>query len=168
MLDNLIGFHESGHSVISYLLGEMPETVTIRPDDTSEGHTAYLPVLARSLIRSAATGTSKLDQKLIEANLIVRAAGPMAQALHMRGGPPVTFIDKGSWETFDGRTDYEVAQKLRESTRKRLPVFSLDHAAEQAHELLRRRETWESVKRVAAELVRFRELTYDDLKYLIY
>lgn len=57
---------------------------------------------------------------------------------------------------------------LRESTRKRLPVFSLDDAAEQAHELLRRRDTWESVQRVAAELIRFKELRYDDLRLLIY
>jgi hypothetical protein len=118
MLDSLIAHHEAGHVTLSYLLGEMPETVTIRPDDTSDGRTEYLPVLARSLIRSAVTGTRKRDQKFIEANLIVRAAGPMAQALHMRGGPPVLFIDKGSWETFDGRGDYEVAEYLRESTRQ--------------------------------------------------
>ena len=168
MLDNLIAHHEAGHATLAFLLNEMPEKVTIRPDDTSGGHTEYLPVLARSLIRSAATGTRKLDQKYIEANLIVRAGGPMSQALFMRRGSPITFIDRDSWETFGGGTDYEVAEKLRERTRQRLPVFSLDHAAKQAHELLRRRDTWESVQRVAAELVRFKELGYDDLKFLIY
>jgi hypothetical protein len=167
-VDTLISYHEAGHCTISYLLGEMPEKVTIRPDETSGGHTEYLPVLARSLIRSAATGTRKLDAKYIEANMIVRAAGPAAQARFMRRGSPITFIDKGSWETFGGGTDYEVAEYLRESTRKRLPVFSLEDAAEQAHELLRRRDTWESVQRVAKELIRFKELGYDDLKLLIY
>lgn len=168
MLDSLSAHHESGHAVISFLLGEMPETVTIQPDATSDGHVEYLGVLARSLIRSAATGTSKWDQKRIEANLVVRAAGPMAQALHMRRGSPTTFIDRDSWATFDGAQDYDVAESLRENTRKRLPVYTLDHAAEQAHELLRRRDTWESVQRVAKVLVRFRSLGYDDLRLLVY
>jgi hypothetical protein len=52
--------------------------------------------------------------------------------------------------------------------RGNLPVLSLEDAAEQAHELLRRRDTWGSVQRVAAELIRFKELGYDDLKFLIH
>jgi hypothetical protein len=43
-MDNLIAYHEAGHATISYLLGEMPETVTIRPSDTSDGHVELLPV----------------------------------------------------------------------------------------------------------------------------
>ena len=167
MPDTLSAFHESGHATISFLLGEMPETVTIRPDDTSNGHTGLLPVMARSLVHAAATGTRKRDQKRIEAHLIVIAAGPMAQALHMRGAP-VTFLDWRSWETFGGANDYAVAKELRGSTQGRLPVFTLDHAAEQAGALLRRRDTWESVARIAAELIRFKELSYDDLKFLVY
>jgi hypothetical protein len=167
MLDNLVAHHEAGHATISYLLGEMPETVTIRPDDTSDGHTAYLPGRARSLIRSAATGTRKLDQKYIEANLVVRAAGPMAQAVFMRRGSPVTFIDRDSWATFDGRQDYDVADYLREQTRQRLPVFSLEDAAEQAHALLRRRDTWQSVQRVARELMRYQEIDYKLLQFAV-
>jgi hypothetical protein len=168
VLDNLIAHHEAGHVTLSWLLNEMPEKVTIRPDETSGGHCEYLPVLAGSLVRSAMTGTRKVDQKRIEANLIVRAAGPAAQARYMRGAP-VTFIDKGSWETFGGGTDYETSEYLREKTRQRLPgVLSLEDAAEQAHALLRRRDTWESVQRVAAELIRFKTLGYDDLRLLIY
>jgi hypothetical protein len=48
-MDALTAFHESGHATVSLLYGELPEHVTIRPDDDSGGHTALLGVEARAI-----------------------------------------------------------------------------------------------------------------------
>ena len=56
--------------------------VTIRPADDSEGHMELLPVMVEVLDRAATNGTRRRDRVMIEHNLIVRAAGPMAS-----GGP---------------------------------------------------------------------------------
>ena len=72
-----------------------------------------------------------------------------------------------NWELFDAGRDYEVADGLRRRAGA-LVHMNLDDAVDSATDLLEQPPVWESVERVAAELVRFRKLTYDDLKYLVY
>jgi ATP-dependent Zn protease len=51
MTDRLSAFHEAGHAVISLLLGELPDSASIRAEGDSLGHTRYLSVEARAIPR---------------------------------------------------------------------------------------------------------------------
>jgi ATP-dependent Zn protease len=63
MTDQLCAYHEAGHSVIALLLGSLPETVSIRPDGDSGGHTEYLPVESRQITKSIMFGNPEADRE---------------------------------------------------------------------------------------------------------
>ena len=165
-MDNLSAFHEGGHCVVSLLLGEMPENVSIRAEGDSLGHTSYLPVEATAIARAAMNARTKADRERVETFLLATAAGPAAQALKMRG-TPVNFLDQGSWETFGGGQDYRQFELVREKAGSRFRI-DRDQIVSEAFNFLDKPRVWAAVKRVAAELIRFKELTYDDLKLIIY
>jgi hypothetical protein len=95
-MDALSAYHEGGHSTVSFLLGEMPEEVTIRaeelPEGLSEGHTRYLGVEARAIAEAAVLGRSPADRERVTRFLIGVAAGPVAKSYYQRGnrGPSST------------------------------------------------------------------------------
>lgn len=101
-MDVLSAFHEGGHCTISFLLGELPDSASIRPEGDSLAYTAYLPVEARAIAEAAIRGSTDADRERVTRDLISNAAGPAAQALKMRGGSRTGFFASTSWETFGG------------------------------------------------------------------
>jgi hypothetical protein len=154
----LNAYHEAGHAVVGLLLGKSPEETTIRPgDDGSGGHTLYLGE-ARSIIAAAERGDVDFARQRTMAGLIATAAGPAAQAMHMRGGRTY-FLDRDSWATFGGASDFDAAEWILNATRNFVHV-DIDDVAEEASDLLEQPNTWAGVTNVAEDLLRFRELDF--------
>jgi len=163
-MDTLTAHHEAGHAVASFLLGEMPDYVTIRPEGDTAGHMAYLSVESRAIARAAVYGSTQADRDRVTTWLVSTAAGPAAQALFMRRGSRLHFFDQQSWETFDGGGDYRRASNVTGD----LPYANLEEAAEEAFDLLEQPEVWTAVRDVAEDLLRFKELPYEGIRDAIY
>jgi hypothetical protein len=158
MTSALTSYHESGHSTLSFLLGEMPEEVTIRPEGNSLGHTRYLSVESRAIAEAAVLGRTSSDRDRVTRFLITTAAGPCAQALYMRGSR-TNFIDEKSWEIFDGADDYRKVERVLELAQRLLHV-NMDAVVDEAYDLLEQPQVWSGVEQVAGDLLRFGELDY--------
>jgi len=163
-MDVLTAHHEAGHAVVSFLLGEMPDYVTIRAEGDTAGHMAYLPIEARAIARAAVYGSTQADRDRVTTWLVSVAAGPAAEALKMRRGSRLHFFDQKSWETFDGGHDYRKASKITGG----LPYASLEDAVEEAFDLLEQPGVWTAVTNVAEDLLRFKELDYEGIRDAIY
>jgi hypothetical protein len=165
-MDALSAYHESGHATVSFLLGEMPEEVTIRPEELpeglSEGHTRYLGVEARAIAEAAVLGRSPADRERVMRFLISTAAGPCAQAYYQRGSRG-SFFDQTGWEIFGGAMDYRQAVRVTEKAGKLLHVGLGDVVAE-ACSMLEQPEIWSAVEQVAGDLLRFGELDYTGVR----
>jgi hypothetical protein len=165
-MDALSAYHESGHATISFLLGEMPEEVTIRaeelPEGLSEGHTRYLGVEARAIAEAAVLGRTKADRDRVMRFLISTAAGPCAQAYYQRGSRG-SFFDQTGWEIFGGAMDYRQAVRVTEKAGKLLHV-GLDDVVAEACSMLERLEIWSAVEQVAGDLLRFEELDFEGVR----
>jgi hypothetical protein len=162
MTNALTSYHESGHAAISFLLGEMPEEVTIRPEGDSLGHTRYLSVESRAIAEAAVLGRTSSDRDRVTRFLITTAAGPAAQALYMRGSR-ANFIDEKSWEIFDGADDYRKVEHVVELAQRLLHV-NMDAVVDEANELLEQPAIWSAVEQVAGDLLRFGELDYTGVR----
>jgi hypothetical protein len=160
--DNLSCYHEAGHAVVSLLLGQLPETVSIRADDESSGRMEYLPIEARQITKSAMFGRTAEDRQRVMQFLVANAAGPAAQAMHMRKGSRANLDNKTSWETFAGGGDYDRAISVMNSA-KRLLHVSLEDIADEAFDLLEQPDIWAAVTHVAEDLRRFGELDYQGI-----
>jgi hypothetical protein len=157
MSEELSAFHEAGHAAISVLLGELPEEASIIEQGQSDGHTTYLPVEARAIAEAAFGGTDE-DQARVTAYLVGLAAGPCAQALHMRQGRRLEMAEPDTWEIFDGGQDYAQLERVLQAA-SWLDVEPGD-IVEEAFDLLEQPDIWSSVEHLAADLVRFKELDY--------
>jgi hypothetical protein len=162
MTDRLSAFHEAGHAVISLLLGELADSASIRAEGDSLGHTRYLSVEARAIAEAAVRGSTQADRDRVMAYLVGTAAGPAAQALHMRG-TRIDFLDQASWETFGGSRDYQQAERVIGKARSLL-VADMDDVASEAFDLLEQPGIWSAVKHVADDLLRFGELDYEGIQ----
>jgi hypothetical protein len=65
----------------------------------------YLPIEARQITKSAMFGRTEKDKQRVMQFLVANAAGPAAQAMHMRQGRRANLDSKTSWETFAGAGD---------------------------------------------------------------
>jgi hypothetical protein len=155
---NLSSYHEAGHSVIALLLGSLPETVSIHPDDESNGRMEYLPVEARVITESIMFGNTEADRQRVLAFLLANAAGAAALCLYMRGNR-VSLDNRNSWATFHGSQDFDRAVSLMGSA-KRLLTVSLVDVADEAFDLLEQPDIWTAVEHVAKDLRQFGELDY--------
>jgi hypothetical protein len=162
-MDTLTAYHESGHATIGLLLEKSPEDVSIqfRDTDSSEGHTRFLSE-AGVIIRAAGQGNVDFARDRTMASLIATAAGPAAQAMHMRGGRTY-FLDRDSWEIFGGVRDFEAAEGILGMTRQFVHA-DLDDIVEQAFDLLEQPEIWAGVEHVTKDLLRFKELDYEGVR----
>ncbi len=160
MPDKLSAFHEAGHATIAYLLGEFPERVSIRRKGDSYGHMRYLGVEADQVARAAILGTREIDRDIVMANLLAAAAGPVAQSLKMNGVRSSPF----PWTTFGGFRDHAIATKLMGAAGDLL-YTTLEDVADEASDLLKAR--WDAVERVAAELMRYKEIGFEELRAAI-
>jgi hypothetical protein len=165
-MDALSSYHESGHATISFLLGEMPEEVTIRaeelPEGLSEGHTRYLGVEARAIAEAAVLGRSPADRDRVMRFLIGVGAGPVAQSYYQRG-PGASFMDEEAWSIFGGAMDYRQAVRVTEKAGKLLHV-GLDDVVAEACSMLEQPEIWSAVEQVAGDLLPFGELDYEGVR----
>ena len=161
-MNTLTSFHEAGHSAISFLLGEMPEEVTIRPEGNSLGHTRYLSAESRAIAEAAVLGRTQGDRDRVTRFLITTASGPAAQAIFMRG-TRANFIDEKSWEIFDGADDYRKVERVLELAQRLLHV-NMDAVVDEANELLEQPAIWSAVEQVAGDLLRFGELDYTGVR----
>jgi hypothetical protein len=159
-MDTLTAYHEAGHATISLLLGESPDYATIEATDDMAGHMAYLPVESRAIAWSSVYGKSLEDQDRVLDWLVATASGPASQALYMRRGSRVHFLDKDSWETFGGGIDFRKATNVTGD----LPYANLEDAAEQAFDLLEQPSIWASVEHVAKDLLQFRTLDFEGIR----
>jgi len=164
-MDTLIAYHEAGHATVAFLLGALPETVTIRSDGESAGHMAYLPVEARSITKSVVFGRTPEDRQRVMAFLVANAAGACSQALYQRRGTRAGLFDQVGWEVFDGGQDYERTISIMHAARGLLHanVYLADVVAE-TYDLLEQPGVWSSVEQVAGDLVRFGELDYEGIR----
>jgi hypothetical protein len=165
-MDALTAYHEAGHATISFLLGEMPEEVTIRaeelPEGLSEGHTRYLGVVSRAIAEAVVLGRTPADRERVMRFLISTAAGPCAQSYYQRGDRG-SFFDQTGWEIFGGAMDYRQAVRVTEKAGKLLHV-GLDDVVAEACSMLERPEIWSAVEQVAGDLMRFGELDYTGVR----
>jgi hypothetical protein len=162
VVDKLSAFHEGGHAAISLLLDEFPDEASIRIEGDSLGHTSYLPVEARLIAEAAVTGSTQADRDIVMRYLVALAAGPVAQALHMRGSQTI-FFDQTSWETFGGGQDFAQAERVMGKARGLLDS-DLDDIVSEAFDMLEQPGVWSSVEHVAADLLRFGELDYEGIR----
>jgi hypothetical protein len=161
-MDALVSYHEAGHSTVAFLLGSMPEEVTISPDGDSSGHMSYLPVEARIITESAMFGRTQADRSRVMKFLVTNAAGAAAQALYQRGTRGGLF-DQVGWEVFDGKQDYERTVSIMHTARGLLHA-KLDDIVSEAFDLLEQPGVWASVEQVAGDLLRFGELDYTGIR----
>jgi hypothetical protein len=162
MTDVLSSFHEGAHATISFLLGSLPDVVTIRSDGDSAGHMEYLPGEAREIAKATVLAGTGADKAVLMRFLLSAAAGPAAQALKMRG-KRVAFLDEDSWATFSGGRDYATAASVRQSAGALLTADLADIVSE-AFDLLERPEIWAAVSNVAKDLERFGALDYEGIR----
>jgi hypothetical protein len=160
-MDALTAFHESGHTTISFLLGEMPEEVSIKAEGDSLGHMRYLRVEARA-IAEAVLGNTKADQDRVWRFLVSTCAGPVAQSVYQRG-PGASFMDETAWDIFNGGRDYRQAQLALEKARGPLN-FDLSDVVSDAFAMLGDAGVWSAVEQVAGDLLRFGELDYTGIR----
>jgi hypothetical protein len=92
---------------------------------------------------------------------IANAAGPAAQALHMRGTRS-HLDDETSWKAFDGGQDFARAVSLMTAA-KRLLTVNLETIPDEAFDLLEQLGIWSAVGHVAQDLLRFGELDYQGI-----
>lgn len=163
MTDRLTSIHEAGHSTLGYLLGEMPEVVSIKTEGYSLGHVQYLGVEADAIARAAVLGRRNVDRDRVMSNLISTAAGPVAQALHMGGARSIPF----PWTTYGGMADHSQATKLMTAAGDLLRTRYLDDVVEEARDLLQVPRIWEAVERVSRELMRYKELDFKHLELVV-
>jgi hypothetical protein len=160
--DRLSAYHEAGHSTLGYLLGQLPERISIRTQGDSQGHVQYLAVEAESIARAALVGTRDIDRDRVMQNLVATAAGPVAQAKVMGGVRSYPF----AWTRFDGMHDHAVATRLMTAAGDLLHT-SLDDLANEAADLLEVPRIWAAVDRVARELMRYQELDFRHLQLVV-
>lgn len=161
-MDTLSAYHEAGHATVSLLYGELPDSASIIAEGDSLGHTQYLSVEARA-IAEAAFGSTQADRDRVMAYLVGLAAGPAAQALHMRRGSRVNFIDGDSWATFGGVNDYRQAERVMGHAGGLLHA-DVDDVVSEAFDVLEQPSIWTSVEHVAKDLLRFGELDYTGIR----
>jgi hypothetical protein len=163
-MDALTAFHEAGHATVSFLLGEMPEEVSIKAEGDSLGHTRYLRVEARA-IAEAVLGNTKADQDRVWRFLVSTCAGPVAQSIYQRG-PGASFMDETAWDIFNGGGDYRQAQLAFENARGPLNV-TLSDVVSDAFNMLGDAGVWSAVEQVAGDLLRFKELDFGGVRNAI-
>jgi hypothetical protein len=161
-MDTLSAYHEAGHCVVSLLLGELPDSASIRAEGDSLGHTRYLPVEARAIAEAAVLGSTQADRDRVMAYLVGLSAGPAAQAFYMRGAP-INFLDQTSWDTFGGSKDYQQADRVMGKARS-LIYADMDDIISEAFDMLDQPEIWSAVTHAANDLLRFGELDYDGIR----
>jgi hypothetical protein len=165
-MDTLTSFHEAGHAAISLLLDEFPDGASIRaeelPEGLSLGHTRYLPVEARLIAEAALFGNTPADRDRVMRYLVALAAGPAAEAFHMRGSRTI-FLDQQSWETFGGAMDFRQAERVFGKARGLLDA-DLDDIVSEAFDMLEQPSVWSGVEHLAADLRRFGELDYEGIR----
>jgi len=168
-MDTLSSFHEAGHATVAYLLGEMPDRATIHVEGDSLGHTQLLGVEARAIAEAAVRGYGADDRERVMRYLLGLAAGPAAQALHMRQGRRLTFYDQEQWDLFGGSRDYELAGRVMGASGglfpdvRRRPADLTDIVSE-AFDLLEQRSLWSAVGHVAEDLLRFGILDFAGIR----
>lgn len=161
MTDRLSSFHEAGHATVSYMLGELPERVSIRTEGNSLGHVAYLQVEAEAIARAAVLGKRDVDRVTVMRNLVATAAGPVAQA-KATGGVHRSF--PFPWTMHGGMGDHAQATRLMTAAGDLLHT-SLDDLVDEAADLLEAR--WDAVERVAGELRRYKEIGFKELQFAV-
>ncbi len=165
-MDVLTAFHESGHATVSFLLGELPEEVTIRPamlpGGESLGHTKYLSVESRAIAEAAVLGRTKADRDRVMRFLISTAGGPIAQSIYQRG-PGAGFFDEVGWGVFGGADDYGKVCRVMDKA-KHLLHADLDDIRAETFGLLAQPNIWSSVEQVAGDLLRYQELNYEGVR----
>jgi hypothetical protein len=162
-MDVLSAFHEAGHATLSLLLGELPDSASIRIEGDSLGHTKYLPVEARAIAEAAVLGSTQADRDRVMAYVIGLAAGPAAQALYMRRGDRINFLDQYSWKTFGGSKDYRQAERVMGTARSLIDA-DMDDIVEEAFDTLKQPEIWSAVEHVARDLLQFGELDFEGIR----
>jgi hypothetical protein len=167
-MDTLTAFHEAGHATVSLLYGEMPDTVTIRPDDDSAGHTALLGVEARAILKAAVRGRTPEDRDRVTRYLVGVAAGPAAQAFFMRRGGRVNFDNANTWSLFGGSQDYNRLAFFVAGKARGLEDVTAEAVASEAQDLLEQPGIWSAVEQVAGDLLRYGELGYEEVRNAVY
>jgi hypothetical protein len=162
-MDVLSAFHEAGHATLSLLLGELPDSASIRIEGDSLGHTQYLPVEARAIAEAAVLGSTEADKDRVMRYLVGLAGGPAAQALYMRHGDRTNFLDQDSWATFGGVKDYQQVERVMGHARGLL-YADLDDVVDEAFSTLEQSEIWSAVTHVADDLLRFGELDFEGIR----
>jgi hypothetical protein len=163
-MDTLTAFHESGHATVSLLYGELPDRVTIRADGDSDGHTALLGVEARAILEAAVRGRTRKDRNRVMSYLVGVAAGPAAQARHMRRGVRVNFDNVDTWATFGGSKDFKQLAFFVAGKARGLENVTGESVMAEAQDLLDQPGVWASVTHVAEDLMRFGELDYRGIR----
>jgi hypothetical protein len=167
-MDQLSAWHEGGHASVSYLLGEMPDLATIHVEGDSLGHTQLLGVEARAIAEAAVRGGAG-DRERVSRFLVGLAAGPAAQALKMRNGRRLSFLDQGTWENFGGSKDFELAGRVMGASgglfpdARRRPA-QLEEIVDEAFDLLEQRSIWSAVGYVAEDLLQFGVLDFKGIR----
>jgi hypothetical protein len=167
-MDTLTAYHEAGHATVSLLYGELPDRVTIRADRDSAGHTALLGVEARAILQAAIRGRTAAHRDRVMRYLVGVAAGPAAQALHMRRGVRVNFDAANTWATFGGSQDYGQLDFFVAGKARGLEDVTAEAVASEAQDFLEQPGVWSAVEQVAGDLLRFKELDYEGIRNAVY
>jgi hypothetical protein len=147
----------------------MPDLATIHVEGDSLGHTQLLGVETRAIAEAAVRGSGAGDRQRVMRFLLGVAAGPAAQALHMRQGRRTGFFDQTTWETFGGSRDYEMAGRVMGASgglfpdSRRRPA-QLGEIVDEAFDLLEQRSIWSAVGYVAEDLLRFGILDFEGIR----
>jgi hypothetical protein len=163
-MDALTAVHEAGHATVSLLYGELPDRVTIRPDDDSAGHTALLGVEGRSILEAAIRGRTRKVRDRVMRYLVGVAAGPAAQAFFMRRGGRVNFDNGNTWSLFGGSQDYKQLEFFVAGKARGLEDVTAEAVASEAQDLLEQPGIRSAVEQVAGDLLRFGELDYEGIR----
>jgi hypothetical protein len=147
-------YHEGGHAVIAYMLGYMPQSVTIVPTLDTAGHIVHPNPLHGFQLEIGSSDEARL---CIESLITICFAGPIAQKRY----------NPRSWRRAHGRWDYEKIAELG---------LRVCDSAEQATAFIRWREIvacdmvrahWPRIQLVAGQLLKRENLSHTDLDAII-
>ncbi len=160
-----IAYHEAGHAVAAVVLKRGVRNVTIRPRNDYAG---------RLLQRTGVTETS--SHKALRKDLIITAAGPVAQArmskcstMRVLGGVRASGDREAIENMLNALGEFTLTQEYYAPLGKEISVQDMTagtrRAISEARSLLR--EHWPAVERVAKALLKHGRLTGTEVRALV-
>jgi hypothetical protein len=136
--DEITAYHEAGHAVMALALGRPVDCVSIRPSREHLGICEFGKAVFRP------------SEDWLEREILISLAGLAAEARH---------TGDYCWEAADRDRDFAADLALQRAGSERKAQRLLRRLLSKAEHILNQDANWETVERLAAELLRLGEIS---------